>query len=356
MRKRVLSGFLIVCIVFAASSVTVLFGIFLSNIGKPNLEVWNKTDTFTLDYTVQLQKEPDTEFVILNFADVQVFEFQNTAIIKKQIRDLINYKKPDLITLTGDNSGGYSRTTYREIYRYLDSFGIPWAPVFGNHDGENPFGDSRNKIADFYMSLPNCVFKKGPNNLGTAQNPCIGNYIITIMEGTQIVKTLFMMDSNSYILSGYDFIHTEQIEWYEWGVRGIEALAGEDAESLLFFHIPLRQTEDVYRQYEKTNDTDMIYDDSDTEPKVYRHDGFFPSNTDSGMYAKILELKSTKFIFNGHDHTNNFSLTDQNGITFTYCVKTGNGSYYNADRTGDTFITIKKEGSKVGIEHKILQF
>ena len=52
-------------------------------------------------------------------------------------------KKPDLILMTGDNIYGEfddSGASLRKLIAYMDSFQIPWAPVWGNHDNESTKG------------------------------------------------------------------------------------------------------------------------------------------------------------------------------------------------------------------------
>jgi hypothetical protein len=349
--------------------------------GKPNLYVWNEDQPFTLADTVQLQKTPGKEFVILNLADTQVnSDKKNIDLLKDEIKRLIDYKKPDLITLTGDQSEStFQWQPLKDMCAYIDSFGIPWAPVFGNHDGEGFLFPSRNGIADLYMSYKNCVFRKGPANFGDIYNPCVGNYVITILEGNEVVQALFMMDSNAYHFvnlftrAGYDVIHDKQIQWYEWAVKGLNAIKGATVPSQLFFHIPLPEVEAAFKQYD-TGYADMdnrefvgplnsaaIYPNTTVTtngvaalPTVYRKDEFGYGYKNTGFFDVIKRLGSSKFIYNGHDHTNNFSL-QLDGVTFTYCVKTGDGSYKNQERTGGTFVILGADkAAPVAIEHRIL--
>ena len=59
------------------------------------------------------------------------------------IRSLVAQTKPDLIILTGDivyGSFDDNGTTLDWFCDLMDSFKIPWAPVFGNHDNESQKG------------------------------------------------------------------------------------------------------------------------------------------------------------------------------------------------------------------------
>ena len=59
------------------------------------------------------------------------------------IRSLVAQTNPDLIFITGDIVyGRYDNdgSALKWISALLDSFCIPWAPVFGNHDNESSVG------------------------------------------------------------------------------------------------------------------------------------------------------------------------------------------------------------------------
>ena len=176
----------------------VLVGILASGIlwfpgkGETTGEFWLSTMPYRLEDTVILQKEPGKDFKILNLADIQLgdmLDIGKRAYTEETIRRLVEETKPDLITLTGDQTWtGSQRLSVRYFVELMDSFQIPWAPVFGNHDGEGNV--DKNWIADRYMASEYCLFQKGPNNIGG-----VGNYIINIMEGDKIVQSLIMMDS-----------------------------------------------------------------------------------------------------------------------------------------------------------------
>ena len=131
---------------------------------------WNlKTEFNESAYTV-IEKDPTKDFVILNLADVQlnddeVFADMGTRA-NNMIASLIEKTQPDLITLTGDNAWG--TVAYMELINYIDSFGIPWAPVMGNHDGQGCVSEFW--AAELFTQAENCLFQFGPENMG------YGNY------------------------------------------------------------------------------------------------------------------------------------------------------------------------------------
>ena len=100
---------------------------------------WSKDDEYTAEYAVELAKSPSRDFVILNISDPQLSTMEIYGeygkIVEATIKKAVEETKPDLITLTGDNA--WCKPGYIRITQVIDSYGIPWAPVMGNHDGDN---------------------------------------------------------------------------------------------------------------------------------------------------------------------------------------------------------------------------
>ena len=69
------------------------------------------------------------------------------------------------------------------------------------------------------------------------------------------MQALFLLDSNDYIPGGnlneYDYIHEDQVAWYEKQVRRLSEQEGYTIPSMLFFHIPLQEYKEAYELYEK---------------------------------------------------------------------------------------------------------
>ena len=61
----------------------------------------------------------------------------------KYLRQVIERTQPDLILITGDVIYGQfddSGEALKELVKFFDGFGIPWAPIYGNHDNESAKG------------------------------------------------------------------------------------------------------------------------------------------------------------------------------------------------------------------------
>lgn len=268
---------------------------------------------------------------------------------------LVEKTQPDLIVLPGDILSAFaSRFSIGNFIKHMDEYKIPWAPVFGNHDGEIPT-TSKNWQGEQYMKSEYCLFRKGPSNLYGH-----GNYAVNITENGSPVYTVFMFDNGEYAkfngVNDEAGFTKEQIGWYEWAVKGIENSEGRTVPSMVFSH---------FAQPEFTEAVEILgiknEDGSYTIPEEY---GFgeaaylpesAPENT--GFIEKCKELGSTKYVFCGHDHENAAAVT-YDGITYAYGLKTGPSPapWNGAEHTGGTLITLngKAADQTLNIENIII--
>ena len=314
-------------------------------------EKWNIAQEYADDYAVELQKDPDKDFVILNITDVQFTDgktfTEDDEFSYAVIRKLVNEKKPDLITVTGDNAWG--NMAYIRFVKELDSLGIPWAPVMGNHDGQNT--PSEFWCAYQMANAENCLFKFGPEGMG------YGNYIINITENGKIIHTVFMMDTHSngpdtpngaINGTGYDGIWANQMYWYKWAVQGIAAKAGKTVESTLFVHIPLYQYRLAWA-LQGDDKTGSVKPEFGPESYGVNHEGIYSPDLDNGFFDLMKSLGSTKSVVCGHEHVNNFSIPYE-GIRLTYALKCGSGCYWEPELNGGTLVTINGNGN-ASVQH-----
>lgn len=326
-------------------------GAWITNFGEAAFfDEWSAEDEFTKDSYVELKKTPGEDFIVLNLADVQLDDDEmfdtlgeeSMALVAKLIEDT----KPDLITLSGDNAWG--TITYLELIKLVDSYGIPWGAVMGNHDGQGC-------ISEFWAAYhlaeaEHSVFKFGPEGMG------YGNYVINITENGNIIHSIYMLDThnnrdyeiNGEVVNGYDHVWDNQMEWYKWCVKGTNALAGYPVMSTVIMHIP------VYEYYDAWHAVGMDIDEANNKlgvinPLFYgiasgrrgEYGGHPPVN--NGFFELCRELGSTKDMLVGHDHDNDYSILYK-GIRLTYAVKTGRGCYYTEDMLGATTLSINSLG------------
>lgn len=386
-QKRILIAVLSVVAVLLIAGIAALI-ILLPAKGEVSNEFWLSTDTYRLEDTQVIQKEQGKDFKILNLADIQysdVKDIGKRSYTEETIKTLIEQEKPDLILMTGDQTWtATQRSSIKSLIKFMDSFKIPWAPVFGNHDGEG--NADKNWLADRYEESEYCLFKKGPNNIVG-----VGNYIINIMEGDKIVESIIMMDSGvwrnypdesehfmysdalkddyegeeksknykEYKLNddgtrqqaqygtGYEFIAESQIAWYKWAIEGAAKINGGTApESTAVFHIALPEYHEAYLQWLDSGfNPDMGFGEMREQvccPKI-----------NSGLFDVMKELGSTKNVLVGHDHINTFSVMYE-GIRLTYGLKTGDRCYINDDLNGGTVLTLTDKGI-TNVEHKFVE-
>ncbi|MBR0538505.1 MAG: metallophosphoesterase [Clostridia bacterium] len=316
-------------------------------------ETWDASQPYTETYAVSLEKPADRDFIVLNLADIQMTNDEALGEMGEAVREntdrMVKELKPDLITLSGDNAwGDYA---YVKLIRMIDSYGIPWAPVMGNHDGQGC--PSEFWCAYNLSKAKNCLFRFGPADMG------YGNYIINITSGGDILHTLFMMDTHSYIEEdgsngpasedNYDHLWTNQFDWYRWGVEGIRQLAGHPVESTVIMHIPVYEYKTAWE--EATGISEWTYsagsapfigEYADTSFGVrHEYGGWSPQS--NGFFDLMKTLGSTKNVIVGHDHVSDYSIVYQ-GIRLTYAVKDGPGCYWEPAMNGCTTLSVNDAG------------
>lgn len=349
-------------------------------------EDWSAEQEYTHEYSVVLEKDEDEDFVVLNLADIQVSDgdtfFTDYDYAKKMIRKLVDEQDPDLITLSGDNA--WDTIAYLTLVDFIDSLGIPWAPVMGNHDGQGCMNEFW--CAYLFYKAENCVWKFGPKDMG------YGNYVINIKQGDEIVHTIFMMDTHDNVdytdangnhIAGYDHLWENQFAWYEWAVNGIAAVEGKTVESTIFMHIPVYETKEVWYYYYEgqhcaacdknftpaqlkdgncpdcagvitnaANDESRWIGEYADKAEGVIHETPCPGAVNNHFTDLMLKLGSTKNVIFGHDHVCNASINYE-GIQLTYGLKLGYGCYYEKGMMGGTTLTIASDGS-AQYEHHFL--
>lgn len=310
-------------------------------VGKVSDETWSADDVYTLENTAVLSKEAGKDFVVMNITDLHMTDYSDyeeltslrdiraLSFIGMMARDI----QPDLITISGDifaeDTGSVIYAVHR-LSEYLDGLGIPWAPIFDNHDDAANCDD--NYIADIMMEYEYCLLRKGDPSMG------VGNYIINICEDERIIHSIFMMDSHGGNVWG------NQMEWYKWAVDGARELSGGNVSSTVITHVPLAQY--VYAYNEAWDSDNDCWKEGYEAFGAKREDECCALDengepVDNGFFDLLQDLGSTANVICGHDHVNNYSIVYQ-GIRLTYSNRIGIGS---GESTGSTVLTIHSDGS-----------
>jgi len=382
---------------------------------------WNSNDNYTIqfinekfitdkDYIICLEKKiKKRDFTILNLTDIQLFENDiqyNTKYFrtaKKVIEILVKKVKPDLITVTGDQGYGTKKTIVK-IGNFIDQYGIPWAPILGNHDNQETELKTKEQAYLYENLFKNCLFKSGPRNLASINSGSIawGNYIINIVERDDpststnnkfhVVKSLIFFNSGDIYdytndpkfnnqkpinERNYAMLSSNQINWYKWAVKNVQHY-GKDGKvkSALFLHIPIyayntafaaayKTDVDIfdYQTYAETVKNEDVFDSFVN--KTFWNEGYEHSvggireticspPYDDHVFEAIKNFDdnektdyiSTDLVIAGHDHINDF-IIEYEGVTLAYGLKTGIGSYSNEDLLGGSVILVHDSGKSV---------
>lgn len=329
---------------------------------------------------VQVIKQAGKDFTVLQITDTQIIDPKQMAFparlckeeqerwvdIEKNclqyVRKLVEDTKPDLIVLTGDNVYGSfdaDASNFKRLTDYIDGFGIPWAPIFGNHDGETydledprgsayPWGKGYEWQMDYWLhSTKNCLFRRGPAGIDKSRH---GNYIVEVKENGKTVYTLFMMDSHDDITEPYGLTE-EQMDWYAQKMEKIFEENGKTIPSMLFLHIPLYQHYLAIQQYFPDglgvlSQKDEILPNGDwgelADPPSYSNEHF--QKFSKYVWETVQKYGSTRAIVVGHYHTNACRIDykgehDAHPVQMVFGVKTSTYDYHK--QLGGTLITIK---------------
>ncbi|MDE5616174.1 MAG: metallophosphoesterase, partial [Clostridia bacterium] len=251
---------------------------------------------------------------------------------------LVEEERPDLIIMPGDNvSGLATKSLLKKLISKMESYEIPWAPTYGNHDMEGVA--SIQWQSKRYESAKYCLFERGEEDLYG-----MGNYSISISENGEIVYTLMFMDNGRYIK--YEdgskreiYISEEQTEWYEREMKKISSYNKKQTPSMLFSHFAMPEMRTAIENLSEIGEDGYFYVPNEQGSGYCK---YLPcaAPVNKGFIDRAKNVGLTH-VFCGHDHENNASVFYQ-GITYTYGLKTGcSPRYWNdADSYGATVITI----------------
>lgn len=290
---------------------------------------------YVLSKTLSLNS--NNEFRILQLTDLHIGDKDYQDIHYKFLDKIIDDAKSDggvdFIAVTGDLFTVASRSTAKRMINYFNSKKTPWTVTFGNHDEQCYFSvdwltEQLNTAGQY------CYFKdiQDDDISGNA------NFAINIMDGSDIFEQLIVMDSNRYCYGpdyiGYDYFKQNQIDWYSRLIDYTSSLnAGVTVPSLMFYHIPLPEVNDAWAN----KDTSSYFEGEKREKSC-------PPDYNSGFFKVIKDKASTRGMFFGHDHLNNF-VVEYEGVYFGYGIKSTDRVYFDEDMMGGRVITIKNDHS-----------
>ncbi|MGN0798771.1 MAG: metallophosphoesterase [Christensenellales bacterium] len=254
---------------------------------------------------------------------------------------------PDIIVVTGDAlSAIYVTSGTKNTYLQLDALimlleklGRPYTFCFGNHDGDGLA--SKEYIAEKLESAPHSFFLRGERNITG-----VGNYYVKILDNGTLTSSMIFMDSGGKKIFGYEGVSADQVEWYGQTVNALKA-EKNDIKNLLFMHVPIPEYDTFYDRWSAG--------DENYELKLGVKAERVCPGQQNGLYGKIRELDSTKWVFCGHDHTNNYAITEKStNITLCYGMSMDYSAYpllkFKTEQRGANVISVDSLGN-VAIAH-----
>jgi 3',5'-cyclic AMP phosphodiesterase CpdA len=267
------------------------------------------------------------------------------------IRWLVEQTNPDLILITGDitygefDDAGTSQLAFNAL---MEGLGIPWAPVFGNHDNETKMGVDWQCVQ--YEKAPHCLFDRGTVSGNS-------NYGIELWQQGELQRVIYMMDSNGCGKRGIaQGMQGDQLEWLRQECNRVH---GEHPDTPMFvcYHIPSVDFNDAalaagYIDRYDTREDFVIFELGVDTPA---RKGDFGAKKGRSIATKPALLPLFKEcgvdgVFVGHEHRN-FTSVMYDGVRLTYGLKTGWYDFYDKENNGGTLITL--HGKAFSVRHVV---
>ena len=308
--------------------------------------------TELLSNKTKLRFDEKGQFKIMMLSDLHLYGNGLSAAGMQNIKCLVEHEEPDIIILNGDNvadpsiqNEGELRQLLKELTDYLEEKEIYWIHVYGNHDGEMKLPMTQQERV--YEAYPHCLSK------GSNVRDCgLGNYVVPLYgsEDEDVKFVIWALNSGDYLSAKdrrelfpdgktpfpgnsaptYDYIHSDQIEWYEEISRLLQDQnGGELVPGLMAFHIPLQETYTAWINRNGLEWTGQKGGDVGSSPY------------NSGFFEVLRRRGDVKVIVNGHDHANDF-MVNYGGIKLCYCSTASTNAHHDPSILGTRIFVIRE--------------
>lgn len=361
-------------------------------------------DAYGFDYVLDFDVSADRELRVLQLSDTQIIDSaqkrysgrlgaaSTTAWATDQMDELlfdcmratVKETQPDLILIAGDIIFGEfddKGTSLQALVEVMESFKIPWAPVWGNHDNESYKGVAWQNAQ--FEDATYCLYYSGHDIGGNS------NYSIGLAKNGVLQRSVYMMDSNfcanvkvfkdgvqttethinrdgdktnGEIISQLGFTDA-QTEWYRTTALRTNEIADKTIPSMLCYHVPtvevwLGAKAACYQTGAKDKNTIQYTLGDDITIFQEGDSGFKRGNMIShsvysySMLDIMNEVGGDSASF-GHEHNCSLSVT-YGGVRWTFGLKTGNYDSSPSEQ-GGTLFTISSDGSAFRVKHIVTQ-
>ena len=323
---------------------------------------------------MKLKFNSDGKFRILLFGDIHEHTDYKTNPKFKDMQKLMNAAveefRPDLCILLGDNCNTdiYAedpekfREMLKDVVSPITSRNIPVAAVLGNHEHDHGHED---EIVAEYGKLGIIMRNDAP--AGVTGNANFKELIYS-SDGEKPVFCLWFIDSNNCHenreISHYDYVHTDQIEWFEAECEKLNEMnGGKPMPSFIFQHTPVPEEYELLRKahfwelpvavrgYNTKRKTFYVGKKGTMD---YVGEGPCSPDVNNGQFASWKKVGGVIGAFFGHDHLNDFSgFVD--GIFIAQHKTAGFRAYTDGCRSCVRLVTIDEKNPHK-FEQKLKRF
>lgn len=256
------------------------------------------------------------------------------------VREAVESNAPDLIVITGNLVYGEfddNGTAFQSFVDFMDSLGIPWAPVFGEHDNESAMGVDWQ--CDVLENAENCLFKQRTLTGN-------GNYSVGIMQNNKLLRIFYMLDTNGCVNASKKSLennHTTRISglgedqqnWLKNSVSEVKTISS-DTKISLAYGIPQEAFKTALSKYGFTNeDTRLNHINLNKTPECAPTDfGYIAEDINNSWDAdntllSLMKQTGVDLVLSGGEAANSASVV-MDGIRFQFGQKS---SFYGRCNT-----------------------
>lgn len=272
-------------------------------------------------------KFKDGKFRIMALGDLHEKIVMESRNDRKRLEDMHNLVEmgikafsPDLIVLLGDTccqrdeSEGFAvfKKGLKEALKPILDSKIPFCYVLGNHEHDNR---QEELIKEAFSEIETCL----SYNDKDSKDYLSYNLLVKSTDGKDDILNLWFIDSNNLTENGdgYDWVHLDQIEWYENKAEQIKKEhSGRTIPAILFQHIPVFEEYELLREakpyelpvavkgYNTRSNKYYVLKDG---VKGYLGEGPCAPDYNHGQFDSWKKVGDVRAAFFGHDHLNDFT-------------------------------------------------
>lgn len=301
------------------------------------------------------------KFKILVITDLHEFKSDDKETLLKTedalllVETSVKALSPDLVVYNGDNAFGKTEDELKEaidaITKTVREMNIPFTMVPGNHEHDERELPPELSLK-LFSSYENCLVREDKKGISG-----YGNHYISIKGKSNKTKyLLFFIDSgksrsDNQDLSAYDWVHDDQIEWFEKTCDEFkEKNSGEYVPTLVFQHMPVTEIYDLLEEVKGLDVNGAVKGHGMFSNKFYvLKDGVkgslleapCPPDFNNGEFESW-KSHGVKGAFFGHDHKNDFE-GEIDGVLLAQVKGAGFNGYSDGIKTGVKLITLEEE-------------